>query len=96
MRVAADGKTLATASHDRTVKVWNLDTMQATFTLEGYKSTVWAVAFSPNGQTLASGSHNDSLKVWKAVAAWADAFPPPPPAPAAENKPVEQAEPVAK
>ncbi|HEX5443192.1 MAG TPA: hypothetical protein VFW87_05160, partial [Pirellulales bacterium] len=71
-----DGKTLATASHDRTVKLWNLDTKQESATLGGFKSSVWAVAFAPSGQMLATGSHSDSLKLWKN--GWVEALPPAP------------------
>ena len=33
--------------------------------LADHKSSVWAVAFSPNGALVASGSHKDSLRVWQ-------------------------------
>jgi WD40 repeat protein len=62
-----DGRWLATASHDRTVKLWNARTLKLVRTLEGHSAVVWCVAFSPDSQTLASGSATDKegeIKVW--------------------------------
>ncbi|GAB1312028.1 Beta transducin-like protein HET-E2C [Madurella fahalii] len=33
-------------------------------TLEGHRSSVWSVAFSPNGQRLVSGSDDRTIKIW--------------------------------
>ncbi|MCH2123550.1 MAG: WD40 repeat domain-containing protein [Pirellulaceae bacterium] len=37
---------------------------QVAKTLDGFKSAVWTVAFSPDGKRLASGSHKDSIRIW--------------------------------
>jgi WD40 repeat protein len=55
---APDGRTLATASWDGTVKLWHVATGQELMTLEGHKEYVWCLAFSPDGTVLASGSRD--------------------------------------
>jgi WD40 repeat protein/class 3 adenylate cyclase len=53
--VSPDGRTIATGSSDRTVKLWDASTKQVRATLRGHAQPVHAVAFSPDGTTLASG-----------------------------------------
>ena len=50
-----DGRFLATAGKDRTVKLWSLATRRQTprATLKGDLTPVWSVAYSPDGKTLA-------------------------------------------
>ncbi|MBD1945374.1 AAA family ATPase [Coleofasciculus sp. FACHB-712] len=59
-----DGKTLASASSDNTLKVWNLATGKPIATLQGHHEAVWSVSYSPDGKTLASASSDNTLKVW--------------------------------
>ncbi|KAK4198014.1 WD40-repeat-containing domain protein, partial [Triangularia verruculosa] len=47
-----DGNTLASASHDSTIRFWDTATGAHRQTLEGYGRSVNAVAFSRNGQCL--------------------------------------------
>jgi WD40 repeat protein len=61
-----DGKHLASASADSTVKIWDTTTGQETLTLQGHTDAVWSVAFSPDGQRLASASQDKTVKVWDA------------------------------
>ena len=58
-----DGKTLASASADQTIKLWNLEG-QLLHTLTGHSQLVYSVAFSPDGKTLASASADDTIKLW--------------------------------
>ena len=51
-----DGKLLASAPADSTVKLWDTSSKVLLQTLEGHKSWVSAVAFSPDGKLLASAS----------------------------------------
>src|SRR5262245_18325338 len=52
--VSPDGKRLATASADRTVKSWDIMTGELVLTARGHTGSVNAVAFSPDGRRLIS------------------------------------------
>lgn len=62
-----DGKRLASASFDKTVRIWNLESHKLDQTLTGHSDFVYSVAFSPDGTWLVSGSKDRSLKVVDAV-----------------------------
>ena len=62
-----DGKRLASASWDQTVKVWDATSGQETLTLKGHTAVVWSVAFSADGKRLASASWDGTVKVWDAT-----------------------------
>ena len=66
LAASADGKYLAGAAVDTSVKVWDLDNpSDAPLELnDGYDDTVLAVAISPDGQYLASGN-KDVLHIWQ-------------------------------
>src|SRR5262249_15942044 len=59
-----DGKLIATASNDKTVKVWDAATGKEKYTLTGHDGYVWQVAFSPDGRYLASPTSHSTAKVW--------------------------------
>jgi len=63
---SSDGKTLASASDDGTVKLWNAGSGAVLQTLKGHSSSVQAVAFSPDGKMLASASYDNTVKLWDA------------------------------
>jgi WD40 repeat protein len=51
-----DGKTLATAGEDSTLKFWNLATQQELLTIRRLGGTMRGMMFSPDGQLLVGAS----------------------------------------
>ncbi len=51
-----DGRLIASAGEDRTVKVWEAQTGREVYTLAGHTETVYGIAFSPDGRHLASAA----------------------------------------
>jgi WD40 repeat protein len=61
-----DGRTLASGSYDKTIKLWDARSGAELATLKGHGDIVSSVAFSPDGRTLASGSYDKTVKLWDA------------------------------
>jgi predicted NACHT family NTPase len=63
-----DGRTLASGSADKTVRLWNVrdpaHPVPLGQPLSGHTDYVRAVAFSPDGRTLASGGHDETVRLW--------------------------------
>jgi WD40 repeat protein len=59
-----DGRVLASASKDGTVRLWGMSSHQLLATLTGHESIVTSVAFSPDGRVLASGSGDKTVRLW--------------------------------
>jgi WD40 repeat protein len=60
---APDGKTLATSSRDKTVRLWSLPSGECRV-LEGHTSDVHRCVYSPDGKLLASASQDGTVRVW--------------------------------
>jgi WD40 repeat protein len=66
MAFSPDGKLLASASENRTIKVWDAGSGAALQTLEGHSGSVSAVAFSLDSKLLASASNDGTVELWDA------------------------------
>ena len=61
--ISADGKRIATASLDHTVRLWDPQTRKALAVLQRPAPPTW-VDFSPDGQRIAVGEQQNALLLW--------------------------------
>jgi WD40 repeat protein len=59
-----DGRWVATAGGDCTVRVWDARTLEPIQTVRGHRGIIRCLAVSRDGKFLVTGSADKSVKVW--------------------------------
>lgn len=67
VRISPNGKFIASAAADETIKIWDAATGAHMDTLVGHMAGVSCIAWSPDSNTIASGSDDKAIRLWDRV-----------------------------
>ncbi|CAK82095.1 unnamed protein product (macronuclear) [Paramecium tetraurelia] len=57
---------LATGSHDKLIKIWDVTKQKESAKFSGHKEGIWSISYSLDGKQIFSGSPDKSILVWDA------------------------------
>ncbi len=66
--ISPDNRILASASSDKTIKLWNMSDGSLIRTLRGHEERVYSIFISPDNRILASASWDKTIKLWNMLA----------------------------
>jgi len=63
--ISPDGKLLATAGYDRSIKLWNVADGVLLRSIDVHNGAIFDIAWHPSGRLLGSASADETIKLWR-------------------------------